>query len=252
MKSAMAYRSAEPEGRKRRETFLYVPRPRGCLTWMLDLAVVVAMVALALMTARKHVVSCDWPERSLATCVVHTENAVGIEADFVISGIHAFAYRTGLEIGFVTDAKNKDRDAAFGTRAIVLKDEASANALQAFATMRSTPSIRLAHGPEHPLRVTGLVMVALIVYLVVTRRPAYAITIDRDERMLFVAPRGWFGETKRVELANVEKVETENADVGKHRVRIALKGGGYLAITPDFSPGAHHLAVATEVTNALG
>jgi hypothetical protein len=281
MKSAMAYRTAESGGKKRRETFLYVPRPRGCLTWMLDLAVVVATVALALLTARKQVVSCDWPERSLATCVVHTENAAGMEADFVISGIHAFAYRTGLEIGFVTDAKNKDRDAPFGTRAIVLKDEASANALETFATTRNAPSILLAHGPEHPLRVTGLFLVALITYLVVTRRPAYSITIDREERMLFVAPHGWFGETKRVELADVQKVEIENmpcqvqsptggglepldvrseparanaitnADVGKHRVRIALKSGGYLPLTPDFSPGAHHLAIAMEVTNAL-
>lgn len=249
----MAYRTAESDvarSRKRRETFLYVPRPRGCLSWVLDLALVIATVALALLTARKQVVACDWPEAKLAQCVVHTENAAGIEADYTVSGIHAFAYRTGLEIGFITDAKNKDRDAAFGTRAIVTKDEAGAEALESFATKRLA-HVRVEHGPEHPLLVTGLCLVVLMVYLVVTRRPAYAITIDRGERMLFVSPRGWFGKIKRVELADVRKVETENADIGKHRVRIALKSGGYLPITADFSPGAHHLVIAMEVTHAL-
>ncbi len=249
----MAYRTAESEvarTRKRRETFLYVPRPRGCLSWVLDVIVVIATVALILLTARKQVVTCDWPESKLAQCVVHTENAAGIEADYTISGIHGFAYRTGLEVGFVTDAKNKDRDAAFGTRAIVTKEDASTDALASFA-INHLEHVVVEHGPEHPLRVTGLYLLGLMIYLAVTRRAAYAITVDRGERMLFISPRGWFGETKRVELADVRKVETENADVGKHRVRIALKSGGYLPITPDFSSGAHHLAIATEVTDAL-
>lgn len=254
MKNPMAYRTAESDAareRKPRETFTYVPRPRGCMVWLMDLAIVAATIALVLVVARKRVVQCDWPERGLGRCVVRTENALGQVEEHVIDGIHSFAYRSRVEVGFVTDARNKDREAPFGTRAIEMWDDAGADALEDFATERAEPHLVLSRGADSPVRTGLLFFAALVAYVVVTRRSAYAITIDRQARMLFVSPRGWFGRTRRYELAKVRTVDVENAAVAQHRVRIVLKSGEHVPVTTEFSAGAHHLAFATEVALAL-
>jgi hypothetical protein len=250
----MAYRTVSSEGArasKPRETFTYVPQPRGCLAWLLDAAVIVAIVALALLLARRTTVSCDWPAQALGRCTMTTENALGSTQTQVLDGAHSFAYRAGNEIGFVTDAKNKDRDAPFGTRSIPMWDQASADTLMDFATERKVDHVEISHGPDHPVRVGLLFLGLLVLYVLSTRRPAYAITVDRKARMLFVSPRAWFGETKRFELNKVRAVEVENRDVAQHRVRVVLEDDKYVPITPIFTPGAHHSALAKEVSDAL-
>ncbi len=254
MSNPMAYRTAESDtarARKRRETFTYVPSPRGCLAWLLDVAVVVAIITLALTVARRNTVRCDWPLRGQGRCIVETENAIGMIQERTIDGIHSLAYRTRVEVGFVTDAKNKDPEAQFGTRSIEMWDEAGADALEAFASERADPRLQISRGPDSPVRAGIGFFLLLAAYVVVTRRVAYAITIDRTARMLLVSPRGWIGATRRFELATVKTVDVENAEVARHRVRVVLTSGEHVPLTPYFSPGAHHSALAREVAEAL-
>jgi hypothetical protein len=246
----MAYRDA-PSPQKKRETFTYVPEPRGCVAWLVDLGVAVAIMTLALHVARKDTVSCSWPERSLGQCDMTTENAVGMVTRRSIPGIHSLAYRTGREIGFVTDASNKDRDVPFATRGIEMWDDASAEALETFGSERGEPTFFATRGPRSPTTVGASFFVLLAIYVAVTRRAAYALTIDRGERMLLFGPRAWFGTSRRFELASVRGIDVENADIARHRVRLVLGTGEHVPLTRSFSPGAHHRAFADEVARAL-
>ncbi len=234
-----------------RRTYTYVPRPRGVRGWLLDLLLVAITVALVLNFARRETVSCAWPEAGYGRCDLEKVNAVGSVQARTVEGIHGLGQRSGRTVQLVTDAKNKDVDAQFGTRKIEMWDEPAARALEHFAASHDQPAFVAVHGPSRPW-LAGLALFGLLLtYVALTRRPAFAVTIDRPGASFIVAPYGWFGAERRYSLDEVRAVEVESPDGQRSRVRFELSSGERAALSERFFPGDHHLAFATEVARAL-
>lgn len=233
-----------------RETFWYAPRPRGWLRWLLDVALVVLVTALALALCRRKTVSCEWPERQTATCEVVTENAVGALRRESLAGIKSFAYRHRREVGFVTDAKNKDATANFGTRSIEMWDDASAAALEAFARERSGPRFSATRGPDSPPLLGAGLFALFALYVLATRRAVYALTVDRGAGRIDVREGGLFGARQSFDLDRVKAVEVERKAKAL-RVRLVLEDGARVPISPVYTPGVHHETFAKQVRRAM-
>ena len=243
---------SEPQrARPARQTFTYVPRPRGVRAWLLDLGLVAVTVALVLNFARRDTVSCAWPPVGYARCDLEKVNAIGQSQVRTIEGIHGAGQRSGRSVQLVTDAKNKDEDAQFGTRKIEMGDELSARALHSFASSREPSALVVVHGPSRPW-LAGLGFFALLLlYVALTRRAALALTIDREACTVVVAPYGWFGAARCLPLDDVRAVEVESLDGTRARVRFELSSGERVALSNGYFKGDHHLAFATEVAHGL-
>ncbi len=144
-------------------------RLRAILRWLVDLAVVGVAIACILHISRRHEVVCDWA-RMRASCTVEAEDSLGRVQRASIEGIRGAAYRSGSVVGLVTDAKNKDELALFGTREVELGDAQSAEKLRAFAADRDPDHIEITSGVAHPRLTTAAILAALLVYGVATRR----------------------------------------------------------------------------------
>ena len=113
--------------------------------------------------------ACGW-HGVRASCAVEAEDSLGRVRTEQIDGIRGAAYRTGSVVGVVTDARNKDAEALFGTRMIELGSQADAERLYAFVDDRTPATISVAEGAEHPRRGTFAWLFGLLAYAFVSRR----------------------------------------------------------------------------------
>ncbi len=243
----MVYRGPADAGAPGRQRFVYIPRPRTWRAWVVDLMVLVSVVTVIAMVAHRDVVTCRWAN-ARASCDLAEETALGNVTHRTFGGIHSAAYRVGTRVGFVTDTNNRDANALFATRELVLADEASAEKVEAFANDRDPDVVSVTGGASHPLAYTLGLLAILLTYTLVTRSPAYSLVIDRGERLLFLRKGR---NVERFELATVEGMDVENKAAGLHRVRLRLAGAKPRPLTPDFYPGGHHHDFAAEVSSAL-
>jgi uncharacterized membrane protein len=142
---------------------------RRVLFWLVDLAAIVVVIACILQFARHRSVTCSWAG-SRASCDVEAEDSLGRVQRAQIEGIRGAAYRTGNAVGLVTDARNKDDLALFGTRMIEVQRLEDAQRLYAFADDRAPQSIAIASGIAHPRWLTAALLGALLAYALLTRR----------------------------------------------------------------------------------
>lgn len=216
----------------------YLPAPRGCLSRLADILVIVVAIGMVALFARRLEVDCA-RAGNVGTCRFTTIGALELRSERTIEGIHSLAHRSGATLHVVTDAKNKDTMAAFGQRQIDLWDDRAADAMQSFVEAR-TDSVALVHGPAHPAILTFVVMLALLVYAWGTRSLGFLVTIDPEKKLLFVRRRGPLFEsrTERYPLASVRSFAVES-DRARKRVRLELEGKS-LPLTHGFSEGDHH------------
>jgi hypothetical protein len=237
----VAYRARERSGGGPR-TLAYVPRPRGKLGYLADVAVVLLAITVLVGFVRAHRLRCAW-EGVRAACTWTTENALGARTEQTIAGIHGVAFRSGTTVGLVTDAANKDEDAPFGTRRVEMWDEPSALALRAFADDPGA-TLQLSTGPSRPLLVTAGVLGALLAYAIGTRPISFSLSVDVREGIVTLRRGGVLPRTARYELSMVRGVDVENAAPGRHRVRLVLADGAVRPLTVGFYPGERHHAFA--------
>jgi hypothetical protein len=146
-----------------------VPLLRRLAFWLVDLAVVVVVVACVLHFCRRRSVACSW-EGMRASCRVETEDSLGRVERHTIAGVRGAAYLDGLYVGLVTDARNKDDLALFGTSEIEVANVADARRLRAFADDHEPDHIAISSGVAHPRWVTAGLLASLLVYGFVSRR----------------------------------------------------------------------------------
>lgn len=228
-----------------------MPRRRSAGQRLFDALAIVMAIAAVVAWARRTEVSCSWVGRE-ARCQIVRLGPLGTRSDREISGIRGVAYRSGTRLGLVTSAKNKDDTAAFGTRDVQLWDEDAADELRKFFDEGAGSPVRVATGPERPLLWTMGLLLGLLAYAYVTRPQAFIVTIDPRERLLRLRRRGvMLGGEERWELSKVRGFDVENADAGRHRVRIELDGGRRLPLTEAFFEGKHHHEFSERVREAL-
>lgn len=136
---------------------------------LVHVVVLVACVASIVYVARRRTVDCGWKGRR-AACIVEVEDSLGRVRREEVHGVRGAAYRYGPLVGLVTDLDNKGEQALFGTHQIELDDEADAKRLQAFAADQEPETLSLHSGVSHPLRVTILLLLGLLVYSLLTQR----------------------------------------------------------------------------------
>jgi len=230
-------------------SLVYVPEPRGCLGRIFDAIVIVAIIALTARYARRQEIACEW-RGATASCTTSIVSAFGRRSTSLIEGIHSFAYRSGEKIGVVTDARNKDEKASFGTREIETWDAASADAIESFADQRKK-SVAIAHGPTHPIAITIVAMLAVLGYAWITRPHALLVTIDPTS-IVIVRRALTFARTERYDRAEIRAFDVESAPRAQgagHRVRLVR--GDFLPLTRAFFPGKHHHKFAERACAAL-
>ncbi|HSQ67710.1 MAG TPA: hypothetical protein VLM85_31080 [Polyangiaceae bacterium] len=226
-------------------TFFYIPRPRR-LGWLLDLAVVAATIACIMHFSRHYVVDCRW-DKVRASCDVSYEDALGRQTRETVAGIRGSAYRSQAVVGLVTDARHKGENALFGTREVLLDTTDAAQRLEAFASDGEPEHLSIESGAPKPLLLTVGLLAALLVYMLATRSRAVRVEVDDCTRSVTV--RG--GQPARYAIEAIRSVWVEDAREGQ-RVVLRLQSGEARPLTDDFSKGAHHGALATQLASALG
>jgi len=136
--------------------------------WLVDLAVVVAVIACILHQSRRRSIACAWEGRR-ASCAIEVESSLGRVRSDAIREIRGAAYRSKNVVGFVTDADNKGENALFGTREIAFNDEGDAERFYAFAYDHDPQRVEAREGVERPLVVTAAWLGALLLYAIVSR-----------------------------------------------------------------------------------
>ncbi len=142
---------------------------RRVLFWLVDLAAIVVVIACILQFSRHRSVTCSWTG-ARASCALEAEDSLGRVQHARIDGIRGAAYRTENVVGVVTDARNKDDLALFGTRMIEVDRIEDAKRLYAFVDDRGPDSIAIASGVAHPRWMTAGLLGALLVYAFLSRR----------------------------------------------------------------------------------
>lgn len=228
----------------------YRPRPRGCVGWAVDLLVLVAVVVAVALYARRDEIACAY-NGATASCTISMTDALEVRTTRRIDGIHSLAYRSGTHVGLVTDAKNKDAMAPFGTREIEAWDETAAKALESFFEERSGP-IALWHGPAHPSLYGLLAMLVVFSYAAATRPLSFVVRIDRDRKILVLQRRGPFfsRHAQSWDLSAVRAFDAQT-DGKRYRVRMMTSDGRSLLFTERFWPGEHHDDFVARVNDAL-
>jgi hypothetical protein len=144
---------------------------RTALRLLVDLAVVAVTIACILHYSRRRDVTCEWkdvPRR--ASCHVEVEDSLGRVERAGITGVRGAAWRRDALLALVTDARNKDETAFFGTREVQLDSVADAEKLRTFAVDREPDRIELLSGVRRPRVVTIAFLVGLLVYAFLTSR----------------------------------------------------------------------------------
>jgi len=147
---------------------------RALLLWLVDLAVVAAAIACIMHVSRRYTISCGW-HGVRASCRLEAEDSLGRVEHREIDGIRGVAYRRGTIVGLVTDARNKDTTALFGTSEIDAPTAADAETLRAFADDRVPDHVGILSGVAHPRWVTGLLLAAILVYGFLSGRARRAV-----------------------------------------------------------------------------
>ena len=142
---------------------------RKVLRLLVDLAVIGVTIACILHYSRRREVTCAWKDLR-ASCHVEVEDSLGRVERADVTGVHGAAYRRDALVALVTDARNKDETALFGTRDVQLDSVADAEKLRAFANDREPDHIELLSGVRRPRVVTIAFLAGLVVYAFLTSR----------------------------------------------------------------------------------
>jgi hypothetical protein len=235
----------------RPRSLVYIPKRRTAAQRAFDAVAIFAVVAATVTYARRTEIGCAWVGQE-AVCHVVEVSPLGTRRETVIGGIRGVAYRSGTRLGLVTSARNKDELAAFGTRDIGAWDEDSTLTLRQFFDEGAGAPLHIATGPERPFLWTLALLLGLLVYATMTRPQAFIVTIDPRERLLRLRRRSVvLGAEERWELSRVRGFDVENAEAGRHRVRLELEGGRRLPLTEGFFKGTHHHEFTERVREAL-
>ncbi|CAN5749943.1 hypothetical protein BH09MYX1_BH09MYX1_08060 [soil metagenome] len=227
--------------------FDYVPRRRRWFQFLLDIAVVVALVYGVYKAAWWWKLDCSW-HGTRAECTRISEDSLGRRKVQQVDGIRGLAFQQDNHVGFVTDADHADELALFATHEVLVGSTAEALELRRFADEREPEVVAYHAGIPHPLVISILGLLAVFAWAFFTRTRRYRITIDPAAREL-VLSRGIFRGSERSPLGDVN-VELEQGTKGTYRVCLRSKATTS-HITQLYHVGTHHCDFVTVASAAL-